>query len=284
MIVLAPAIGCSQVPPAFDVASIKPHPPDAGGRVMMGIIPQPGGRLTATGVNLRALIRFAYNIDNAEIAGGPPWMDSDQYDIVAKGDGNATTDQVREMLQTLLADRFQLKVHHESKELPVYVLSVTKGEAKLKPSTNDTVTDPSSPPPGGGSPFGGRGEGARTGRGVLMGGGSAQINGPMTMLELSQVLASLAGRKVIDKTGLEGRYDVKLEWTPQPGDMPGMRGITAGPGPESRGGDPGNPADPSLNGVSIFTAIREQLGLHLDSGKGPVDIIVIDRAAKPVGN
>ena len=247
---------------------------------MVGIMPQPGGRLTVTGANLRALIRFAYNIDNTQISGGPTWMDSDQYDIVAKGDGNATTDQLREMLQTLLADRFQLRVHHASKELPVYVLGVTKGGAKLKPSTQDTVTGPSFPPRGGGLTLGGRGEGARPARGVFMGGGTAQINGPMTMPELSQILANLVGRKVIDKTGLEGRYDVKLEWTPQPGDMQGTRGFPAGPGPEGRGGDTGTPADPSLNGVSIFTALQEQLGLHLDSGKGPVDIIVIDNAAK----
>jgi len=284
MIVLAPATGRSQARPAFEVASIKPHPPDAGGRVTVGIMPQPGGRLTVTGANLRALIRFAYNIDNAQISGGPTWMDSDQYDIVAKGDGNATTDQLREMLQTLLADRFQLRVHHASKELPVYVLGVTKGGAKLKPSTQDTVTGPSFPPRGGGSTLGGRGEGARSARGVFMGGGTAQINGPMTMPELSQLLANLVGRKVIDKTGLDGRYDVKLEWTPQPGDMQGTRGFPAGPGPEGRGGDTGTPADPSLNGVSIFTALQEQLGLYLASGKGPVDIIVIDNAAKAAGN
>src|SRR5262249_4776332 len=114
--------------------------------------------------------------------------------------------------------------------------------------------------------------------------GTVQINGPMTMPELSQILANLVGRKVIENTGLDGRYDVKLEWTPQPGDVPGTRGFPAAPGPGARGGDTGNPVDPTANGVSIFTPLQEQLGLHLDSGKGPVDIIVIDNAAKPAEN
>src|SRR2546422_1010731 len=98
-------------PLAFEVASIKPVIPDGSGRVMVGINPQPGGRLTITGASLRMLVRFAYNVDDAQISGGPAWFDSDRYDIVAKGEGNATTDQLRQMLQTLLADRFQLKLH-----------------------------------------------------------------------------------------------------------------------------------------------------------------------------
>src|SRR5215831_21048961 len=112
--------GQAKKAPAFEVASIKPNTPDGSGAIRVGIQPQPGGRLTVTNANLRMLIRFAYNIDDTQISGGPPWMDSDRYDIVAKGEGNATTNQLREMLQTLLADRFGLKIHHDSKDLPVY--------------------------------------------------------------------------------------------------------------------------------------------------------------------
>ena len=99
------------------------------------------------------------------------------------------------------------------------------------------------------------------------------------MAQLSQTLANLVGRKVIDKTGLQGNYDVKIEWAPQPGELQGLRGLPAGGGGD-RGAAP--PEDP--NAVSIFTAVQEQLGLRLDSQRGPVDIVVIDGAAKPTEN
>src|SRR3954471_19446182 len=102
----ASAQGQSSAPLAFEVASIKPNVPDGSGNILVGIQPQPGGRLTINNGNLRMLIRFAYNVDDTQISGGPPWIDSDRYDIVAKGEGDATTDQLRQMLQTLLADRF----------------------------------------------------------------------------------------------------------------------------------------------------------------------------------
>ena len=117
---------------------------------------------------------------------------------------------------------------------------------------------------------------------MMVGGGTTQMAGTMSMAQLSTGLANLVGRKVIDKTGLSGNYDVKLEWTPQPGEL-ALRGVpagAAGPGGGERGGPP--PADP--NGVSIFTAIQEQLGLRLDSQRGPVDVIVVDGATKPSVN
>jgi uncharacterized protein (TIGR03435 family) len=121
-------------PLAFEVASIKPNIPDGSGQMRMGTQPLPGGRLNVTNASLKMLIRFAYNIDDAQISGGPSWLDSDRYDIVAKGEGNATTDQLRQMLQSLLADRFQLKFHHDSKELPVYALLAARNGPKLKPA------------------------------------------------------------------------------------------------------------------------------------------------------
>jgi uncharacterized protein (TIGR03435 family) len=116
----------------------------------------------------------------------------------------------------------------------------------------------------------------------MMIGGTTQIAGIMSMVQLSQALANLVGRKVVDKTGLEGNYDIKLEWTPQPGEIAGLRGLpaVAGAGRGDHDGPP--PADP--NGVSIFTAVQEQLGLRLESQKGPIDVLIIDTAVKPSEN
>ena len=113
--------------------------------ILQSIQPQPGGRLTISNGNLRMLIRFAYNVDDTQISGGPPWIDSDRYDIVAKGEGDATTDQLRQMLQTLLSDRFCLKIHRESKELPVYNLVVAKSGAKLKQVEGEMGGPPNQP-------------------------------------------------------------------------------------------------------------------------------------------
>jgi uncharacterized protein (TIGR03435 family) len=265
-------------PLAFDVASIKANNPDGSGNIRVAIQPQPGGRLTITGANLRMLIRFAYNIDDAQISGGPPWMDSDRYDVVAKGEGNPSMDQVREMLQTLLSERFSLGLHRESKELPVYALVTAKGGPKLKEVKDDAAaTGPTS------RMIRGAGEnpaGPRRGIAMMIG-GTTQIAGIMSMTQLSQALANLVGRKVIDKTELQGNYDLKLEWTPQPGEI-SIRGVPPGAG--AGGGERGAPPPADPNGVSIFTAIQEQLGLRLDPQKGPVDVIVIDSAAKPTEN
>ena len=242
--------GQGKKPPAFEVASIKPNTPDGSGAIRVGIQPQPGGRLTVTNANLRMLIRFAYNIDDAQISGGPSWMDSDRYDITAKAEGNPSINEQREMLQTLLAERFGLKFHRDSRELPVYALLPTKGGAKLKEVTDDSGASSSDRPAGpGNAPIGQR-------RGVaMMIGGTTQIAGIMSMVQLSQALANLVGRKVVDKTGLEGNYDIKLEWTPQPGEIAGLRGLPPGAPAAGGGGDhvAPQPADP--NGVSIFTAI-----------------------------
>jgi uncharacterized protein (TIGR03435 family) len=250
--------GREQKPLAFEAASIKPNGPDASGQIRVAIMPQPGGRLTIVNANLRILIQFAYNIDDAQISGGPAFMDSDRYDIVAKGDSNATTDELRQMLQSLLDERFKLKVRYDTKELPVFALVSGKGGSKLK-EVKDNSSVPVSEDP------------SRSIR--ITAGAVVAIAGSMSMDELSQSLATMLGRRVLNKTGLEGTYDVKLEFTPQPGELSIIRGPGAGAAA---------PAD--LNGVGLFTAIQEQLGLKLDSQKGPVDVLVIDSAAKPTEN
>jgi uncharacterized protein (TIGR03435 family) len=266
-----------QRPLAFEVASIKPSTQNQFAvMVMAGIMPQPGGRLNITNANLRMLIRFAYNIDDSQISGGPSWMDSDHYDIVAKGDSDASRDDLRRMLQSLLGDRFELKVHHDSKELQVFALVAGKGAPKLK-HAEEVKEDTSAPllPLGRGAPDG---TGYRGAIRMQAGGGTKSFNGIMSMEQLAQNLSNMLGRKVLNKTGLEGDYDVKLEWTSQPGETPMERGFP----PSIK--DPGVVTSTDPNGTGLFTAIQEQLGLKLESQKGPVDVLVIDAAAKPAEN
>jgi uncharacterized protein (TIGR03435 family) len=234
---------------AFEVATIKPN--STGDRRIM-IRMAPGGRFTATGVTLRQLIAQAYNVRDFQITGGPGWVSGERYDINAKGPegmpDRVPPEVVRPMLRALIEERFQLKTHQESKEMPVYALVAGKGGPKMTPAAAES-----------------QGPMMRMGRGQLSG---KKI--PMVML--AQQLAMQLGRNVVDKTGLKGDFDFTLEWTPEPGQGPG------GPPP----GEPLPAADSS--GPTIFTAVQEQLGLKLDSDKGPVDIIVIDSVAKPSEN
>jgi bla regulator protein blaR1 len=244
------AITTASAQHTFEVAAIKPNA-SGDNRVMMRM--QPGGRFTATGVTLRQLVAQAFNVRDFQISGGPGWMGSEHYDINAKAEGlpdRIPPEQLRPMIRALLEERFQLKVHEERKEMPVYALVVGKSGAKLTPT--------SSP------------------QGPMMRMGRGQLDGkkiPIAML--AQQLAQITGRNVVDKTGLDGEYDVTLNWTPEPGQ---------GGGPFA--GPPSPDAVPAADasGPSIFTAVQEQLGLRLESQKGDVPIIVIDRAEKPAEN
>ena len=282
----APA--ATQSLPQFEVASIKPNK-SGENRVMLGI--QPGGRFTATNVTLRMLIRNAYQLQEFQITGGPSWIADDRFDIVAKaesGDGigdpfraepNGQPSRGQLMIRALLAERFKLVVHNEDKEMPIYALVLARSDGKLGPQLKVSETDCAAmmaaargrgrgpmPPPG--PPQ----AGAPMQCGIRIGPGNMAVGGsPMTQIATS--LAMFAGRIVVDKTGLAGNYDFTLAWTPD--QMPG-----AGQRP------PGAPEPPPIdpNGPSLFTAVQEQLGLKLDSQRGPVAIIVIDRAERPTEN
>ncbi len=251
----------------FEVASVKPADPDVRG-VRMQLTP--GGGLTATNVRLRQLIEFAYEVNPSQISGGPGWMNSEGFDIIAKApqpnppiEAAKLTEaqreefgrQVRQRIQALLADRFQLVVHRETKEMPVYALVVAKNGPKLKES-----------------PEAARGERQIRGRPGDLQGQS------MTTAMLAAQLSRAAGRPVLDRTGLTGAYEVRLQWTPDPPPSP-MKDGPAGPGMKSEGA---GAAD--LPGPSLFTALQEQLGLKLEATRGPVEIIVIDRVEKPTPN
>lgn len=245
--------------PQFEAASIKPGDPASPGTQMMIT---PGGRFGAKNASLRALIRYAYDVRDNQISGGPNWLDSAKWDIEAKPEapvnaGPGNDNPLRRMVQSLLAERFKLALHRERKEQQVYALVIAKGGPKFKETEGNTG-------PGGG----GRGKGmTRFSRGALNGNGT-------TMEMLAQLLSNTLGRSVLDKTGLTGGYDIKLEWTPDESEM-----MMKGPD-----GGAAAPTPPDSSGPSLFSALQEQLGLKLESTKGPVEILVIDRAEKASEN
>jgi bla regulator protein BlaR1 len=241
-------------PAAFTVASIKPNKSDDN-RFMLR--PLPGGGLTASGVTLRMLIMNAYEVAGYQISGAPSWIGTERWDIEAKTEGvqgPLPREQFGAMLRRLIEDRFQMKTRRESKEMPVYALVVTKTGSKLKPHPGDAAE-----------------------RRPLMkfGRGSATFTNTSLAVLAGQLSMDL-GRPVLDRTNLMGGFDFTLEWTPAP-EEGGSEAFGIAPRAE-----PASPADST--GPSIFTAIQEQLGLKLESQKGPVDILVIDHVERPSEN
>jgi uncharacterized protein (TIGR03435 family) len=233
----------------FEVASVKP---------VLGEVPNHPvglrihhGTLNVDDARLRQIIGLAYGIQRVNVQGGPDWLDTDKYNIIAKaGSADASPDQIKAMLQTLLADRFKLALHRETKELPVYTLVVGKNGSKLQEAKEEertTVTN-----------------GAAAGR-IQM---TFQKH---TLATLVNTLANMLGSPVLDKTGLTGRYDFKLEWAPDlprrvNGDPPLINGVPVESGPD------------------IFLALQEQLGLKLEKKKGPAEVLVVDHAEKASEN
>jgi bla regulator protein blaR1 len=232
--------------PAFEVASIKPSRPDDRASF---IRPAPGGGITAENVTLKTLVKTAYGIQDFQLSGGPGWLDSNGYDVQAKAEAQIGFDKIRLALRKLLADRFHLAIHTETKELPVYALVVAKSGPKFQEAKRA----------------------AQDGDGGFHWGRGHTYGQMVTMAEFVEVLSGVLGRPVLDDTAIKGRFDLKLEWTPE-GFVPRER--------------PAGNNEPQIdpNGPSIFTAIQEQLGLRLESRKGPVEILVIDHAEKPSEN
>src|SRR5579872_1572706 len=281
--------------PSFEVASVKPN--KSGGRGA-GLQMAPG-RFTAKNIPLKMLIGFAYDVRDFQISGGPGWLSSEKYDIEAKPEGltgdptklseeqrQHQEEQLRLMVQSLLADRFKLTVRHETKELPVYALVVAKNGPKLQvaqetPPTPDPPPSPEPSQPPGSKALGGRGiSKALGGRGMMMRPGHFEGRSAAVSF-LAHALSRQLGRTVLDKTGLKGVYDFTLDWTPD--ESQGR--MFMGPKDANLGaGGPPAPPPPDASGPSIFTAIQEQLGLKLESTKGPVEILVIDHVEQPTEN
>lgn len=261
--------------PSFEAASIKPAKSGNTGLFRIGV--EPGGRFVANGANVSILLQLAYNVKENQISGAPSWINSDRFDIQAKPDDTIAAELQkmapdqrrelqRELLQSLLADRFKLTLGHDTKEMPVYLLTVAKNGPKLH-----EAAPPNEP----------QGPGSEPPRGGIMMNGRGQLTVTDTKLDMfANALSHQLGRIVLDRTGLSGRYDFTLHWTPEPGEGPVMPG-GAGPGREGPGGAP---PPPEASGPSIFTALQEQLGLKLESQKAPVDILVIEHVEKPSEN
>jgi bla regulator protein blaR1 len=241
-------------PPAFEVASVKPSRSDDLRGPTYGF--RPGG-LEVTNGTLKGIIQMAYDVPDFQISGGPGWINSERFNISAKAAGPDSADpreriqNTRRMLQALLAERFQLQVHRETREIPQYALVIGKNGARL---TGAAAPDSET-----------RGSGIRAGCGQMTGTRA-------TMANLAFALTRQMGRPVMDRTGLGGRYDFQVEWAPDTG--------CAGP-PAA----PGSDAQPDVTDrPSIFTALQERLGLKLEAVKGPVEVVVIDRVERPAAN
>lgn len=270
--VMAVAVfGQSAPHPRFEVASIK----DVGSQGFMTLRPLPG-RLTAT-ASLKLLIERAYRAQSFEIAGGPEWIESERYAIDAKTAGTSSPDQIALMLQALLEDRFQLKIHRETRDLPVFHLAAAKGGPKLPLPKDGGCDDSGEPLP---EVTGGRMPVPRVGpiplqrcgslSVILEAGGPRMFGGRVAMPELVRMLSLVLGRTVIDQTGFTGLFDVRLDFVADES-TPALP-----PPPPGAGSDAMNPP--------IFSALAQQLGLRLQAAKGPVEVIVIDHVERPSAN
>ncbi len=248
---------------SFEVASVKPGDP-SDPRMM---ISAGSGRFRTVNAPVILLVRFAWNVQDFQIAGLPAWAKTERFSIDARWSDPADMDptqmhtfdaRVHLRLQDLLENRFALKVHRQTKEMPVYALLVSKSGPKLTAASPQT--DPKT-----------RGM-LRTGRGELSG-------TAVTIERLVKELTAQTGRTVIDKTGLKGEYDFKLQWTPEPGQINSMA-----PPPGAQAPAMAEAAASDATGPSLVTAIQEQLGLKLESTKGPVEVIVIDHVERPSAN
>jgi uncharacterized protein (TIGR03435 family) len=249
--------------PRFDVASIKRNV--TGNQQGSGLTaPQPGGRYIAMGATLRRLVQDAYDV---QVVGGPAWVDSDRFDVNARAEGEPPPAEIRRMLRPLLADRFKLATHVEPREMAVYTLLLARADRKtgekLQQSDARCAAEARAYFPGaGGSP---------PPCGDFRLGARQLVARGMTMSGLARVLAGRVGRPVIDKTALDEVFDLELEWSTD-------LGLRQAP-PDSAGAGELRP-----DGVSLFTALQEQLGLRLESGRAPIDVLVIDRAEPPTEN
>lgn len=237
------AAAFGQTRPSFEVATIKLTDPAFGG-ILAGF---PPGRFEARGFTLEDLVGMAYQVDNRQIADGPKWAETERYDIVGTTMKQSTPDQINVMMQSLLADRFQLKVHHDTKELPVYVLTVAKGGPKMKVRTE--------------------GDGGAK-ESMLIRGALIPGRDTTTQFLAAGLQKIILDRPVLNKTGLTAHYDFDLKWRPDPSQFRGNG--------DKLSSDPNDP--------DLFTALQEQLGLKLTAERAPVDVVVIDSAEKPSEN
>jgi uncharacterized protein (TIGR03435 family) len=251
---------------AFEVASVKRSAPDARGMLVSG--PAPSGFRTLN-APLSLVIQYAFGIADYQLVDGPPWVRSDRFDITTKYPEGDDQRRVPEMVQALLADRFALKVHREVREGPIFALEIVRDDRRVGPKLRPTEID------------------CVAFYAALKESGKPNIVGPdgrptcnmissnqfirassRTIDQLAGSLARQVGRKVENRTGLSGNFDFDLEWSPEFMKAP----------------PPGNVSAPSPgldDNLSIYTALREQLGLELKAATGSIDVVVIDSVSPP---
>jgi uncharacterized protein (TIGR03435 family) len=256
----------------FEVASIKPNKPIAGDPVRVMTRLQPGGGFEAVNVTLGSVIRLAYGLQDFQVVGAPAWVNSDRFDIQARGPVGAVESEVPRRLRPLLAERFALRAHRETRDHPIYALVFARADRSLGPRLRRSQVDREKVRE---AMAAARRENRLPPR-VECGLTAQRTFGfcGMTIEELAGFLPEFAGRMVVDRTGLTGAFDLEFRFDARP--IPG-----AGTG----GGfpiQPAGPADPDA--PSIFTALQEQLGLKLEAQTGPVDVLVIDHVERPQPN
>jgi uncharacterized protein (TIGR03435 family) len=249
-----PQAAAAPVAPQFDVAAIRVHNPEPHEHNSIWSAPS-DSHFKAENVSLSMLIHWAFNIPESRIMGESGWINSTHFNIDAVADSSvdaamrsltseAARLQKQKMVQALLADRFKLVTHTETRQLPIYALVVAKGGPKLGRTQSNGTT-------------------------INHGRDHIEVHSSNSVAVLAEELSKEVGRDVVDKTGIEGRYNLKLQWTPDDRATPAAGG-SASPASDS--------------GPSIFTALDEQLGLKLDPQKGPVEVLVIDHAEMPSAN
>ncbi len=252
------------IPLYFEAASVRPAAPDAQGS---GIRRQPGGRFNAINAPLRTLITFAYQIQNFQLVGAPDWIANARYDIVAKMEGDppavapgSGADHMMLAMRTLLAERFTLVVHRETRELDIYALTMARSDGRLGPLLKPASGD-CSPQAFAGRAGGPPSAGPLPVCGIQGAPGRIRFGGyPLSLF--ASGISNQVGRAVVDRTGLTGNWDFELRFAaePPPGGLP--------PGVQLPPIDPDAP--------NLFTAVQEQLGLKLEATKGPVEVLVVD--------
>jgi uncharacterized protein (TIGR03435 family) len=238
--------------PSFDVASVKlnPNPPNLGARVMSLRLSLKNGTLTFEAYSLKNLIFQAYDINAAQLVGCSGWCESDMFDVIAKAeDPNTPPEQIRLMLQRLLMERFNLKVHRETREVPGYVLRVSKSGSKLKAAKPESTI----------------------GAGLS---GYVRIFQKLPISALVNFLAGQARQPVIDNTGLQGLFDFTIDLTPRENDVSQV----------SPNGRPAIAADPTNGWSRLSAAVEDQLGLKLEPTKVPTENVVVDKVDRLLPN
>jgi uncharacterized protein (TIGR03435 family) len=234
--------------PSFEVATIKPTKPNERGKMFT----VRGGRFVTVNTSLTELITFAYGLHPKQVTGGPEWMETEHFDIEAKPDtpGLPNNKQLNTMVRKLLAERFKLKFHEDRKELSVYALTVAKSGPKMTKSTSEAAMP-----------------------GLFFRALGVLTVQNATMQDFAELMQSaVLDRPVVDQTGLVGRWNFLLKWTPDDSQFGGM-GAKVPP-----------PTDAADAPPNLYTAIQEQLGLKLEATKAPAEVMVIDHAEKPSAN